>query len=309
MDISKVRSDIREQVGRMPAISMDSRLLLTLFRLMFRLPRRINNPAGVRMSTHKLDTATIKVYTPVGKPGGGALLWLHGGGYIMGTPSMDDAESIHYASTLNIVVVSVGYRLAPEHPFPAGLDDCVAAWDWLIDSADSLGVDVNRIVVGGESGGGGLAASLCQRLLDEHSVQPVAQLLYYPMLDDRTAANTELDEIRHFFWDNKSNRFGWRSYLGHEPGATNVAQYAVPARREDLSGLPPTWLGVGDLDVFYEENIAYVNRLRAAGVDCIDYQVEGAPHGFQTMLRGTKISEDFLDETVEFLGDKYKDAT
>jgi acetyl esterase/lipase len=302
MDIEKVHPELRERVKRMPAFNLNARPLLFLNRFMLRLTSRAKKMAGgVTMTSHKLENASVNVYTPAGKPNGGALLWIHGGGFVMGTPAMSDRECRHYAATLNIVVVAVGYRLAPKHPFPAALDDCLAAWQWLQASADKLGIDVTRIAVGGESAGGGHAASLCQRLLDAGGVQPVAQLLYYPMLDDRTAAKTELDKVGHFVWDNNSNRFGWTSYLGHAPGLATVAPYAVPARRADLGGLPPTWIGVGELDLFYEENKAYVRRLQEAGVACELYKVPQAPHGFPAVMPEAQLSKDFLAAGVAFL--------
>ena len=134
----------------------------------------------------------------------------------------------------------------PEHPYPAALD-AHAAWTWLRGHAAA-----ERIVVGGQSAGGGLAAALVQRLYDEGE-RPRAQWLFCPMLDDRTAARRGLDDAGHRVWDNRLNRFGWRAYLGTEPGAPGVPPYAVPARRDDVAGLPDTWIGVGDIDLFHDE--------------------------------------------------------
>jgi acetyl esterase/lipase len=155
-------------------------------------------------------------------------------------------------------VVSADYRLAPEHPYPAPLDDCLAAWTWLQDNSPARGVDPTRVAIGGQSAGGGLAASLVQRVHDDPgAAQPVAQWLFCPMLDDRTAAERKLDATKHILWNNTSNRMGWRSYLGVEPGAASTPEYAVPSRRADLAGLPPTWIGTGDIELFYDENRAY----------------------------------------------------
>ncbi len=198
-------------------------------------------------------------------------------------------------------MVSVEYRLAPEHPFPAALDDCLAGWRWLQRDAPRLGVDPARIALGGESAGGGLAASLVQRLHDDGEAHPVAQWLFCPMLDDRTAAREELDRVNHFVWNNRANRFGWHSYLGVEPGAVTTSPYAVPARREVLQGLPPAWIGVGDIDLFYEEDQVYANRLRQAGVDVTLDVLPGAPHGSEAWAAGTTIVRDYVGRAQEWL--------
>jgi len=131
--------------------------------------------------------------------------------------------------------------------------------------------------------------------------QPAGQLLVYPMLDDRTAARRDLDSVKHPVWNNTSNLTGWSSYLGGTPGAPSVPEYAVPARREDLSGLPPAWIGVGSLDLFLKESWAYANRLTDAGIACRFDEVSGAFHGFDGMAPATSVSKEFLDAQLSFL--------
>jgi acetyl esterase/lipase len=235
----------------------------------------------------------VRVFTPAGGGNGGALLWLHGGGLVIGAAAADDRFCARLAVELDIVVAAVDYRLAPEHPFPAPLDDCAAAWQWLQDAASARGLDSDRIAVGGQSAGGGLAAALAQRLHDVGGPQPRAQLLYCPMLDDRTAARRELDAVRHFAWTNRDNLVGWSSYLAGPPGADDVPDHAVPARRADLAGLPPAWIGVGDIDLFHDEDLAYAAALRAAGVECTLDVVPGAPHGFETIARDAGVAKAF----------------
>ena len=215
----------------------------------------------------------------------GALLWIHGGGYVMGHPVTYHELCSRFAGDLGIVVVSVDYRLAPEHPFPAGLEDCYAALRWVHDHADELGVDLDRIAVGGDSAGGGLAACLAQLAHDRGEVPVCFQLLVYPMLDDRTASRTDHAGTGSFVWTPTSNAFGWTSYLGHPPGDDEDRPYAVAARREDLSGLPPAWIGVGDLDLFHAEDLAYAERLQAAGVPCQVEVVAGMYHGADALFR------------------------
>jgi acetyl esterase/lipase len=256
---------------------------------------------GVEVRDHAAPGVRVRVYRPLGRPSGAALLWLHGGGLIVGAPAMDDGRCGAWARELGLVVVSVDYRLAPEHPFPAALDDARAAWGWLQGSAGALGVEGTLVAVGGASAGGGLAASLAQRLRDEGGAPPAAQLLLYPMLDDRTAARHELDGAGHPVWHNRSNRAGWSAYLGRAPGAPDLPAYAAAARRGDLSGLPPAWIGVGDLDLFLDEDRAYAERLERAGVATELHLVAGAPHGFDALAPGVPLARSFAAAQVAFL--------
>ena len=205
---------------------------------------------GVNVSEEPTFGTFARVYRPP-KPPPAALLWMHRGGLIVGEAKQDDLYCSKLARDLGIFVVSVDYRLAPEHPYPAASDDCFDVWRWLVADAGGLGVDPERIVVGGQSAGGGLAACLAQRVLDEGGPALAGQLLQCPMLDDRTAAKAELDAIRHPVWDNRNNRFGWSAYLG-QPAGDDVLRhsYAVASRRVDLSGLAPTIIGVGSVDLF-----------------------------------------------------------
>ena len=280
---------------------VDNRLSLALGRRMFGGATELLGQVGVDAVTHPVD---VLVYdTPDrGRPSG-ALLWIHGGGLILGRPELDHAWCSRIANELGIVVVSVRYRLAPEDPFPAGLDDCAAALDWLHDHAGDLDVDATRIAVGGASAGGGLAAALCQRAHDEGRVPVAFQLLEYPMLDDRTALRRERDIRSVFAWTPRSNRFGWASYLGHRPGRSGPPAYAVPARRADLGGLPPAWIGVGDLDLFLDEDVEYAERLRAAGVPCQLDRVSGMYHGADVRLAETSaLMRAFRQRMLDALG-------
>lgn len=220
---------------------------------------------------------------------------------MVGSAVQDERVCASFARDLGLVVVSVDYRLAPEHPFPAPLDDCFAAWRRLQDLAPEYAVDPARIAVGGMSAGAGLAACLAQRIYDSGGIPPAAQTLIYPMLDDRTAADRSLDELAHPLWNNHNNRGGWKAYLGHEPGQPTEPEYAVASRREDLSGLSPTWIGVGDIDLFYRENTVYAERLNSAGVDCDLHVVPMAPHGFQVVVPGAQVSREFYGKIYRFL--------
>lgn len=215
-----------------------------------------------------------------------ALLWIHGGGYVLGSAAQDDRLCRRFVETLGITVAAVDYRLAPEHPYPTPLDDCYTALQWL---AGLPGVDADRVAIGGASAGGGLAAALALLARDRDGVKPVFQVLVYPMLDDRSVG-IHLDDPGQRLWNATSNRFGWECYLnGADPTV------AVPARRTDLAGLPPAWLGVGTLDLFHDEDLDYAARLQAAGVPCDVHVVPGAFHGFDGIAPKTDISRAFFD--------------
>jgi acetyl esterase/lipase len=175
-------------------------------------------------------------------------------------------------------VVSPDYRLAPEHPYPAALDDCMSTLYWLRDNADELGIDPDRIAVTGSSAGGGLTAAVAQRAHDE-GIRLRAQAMAYPMLDDRTVLRDNHSGRGRFLWTPASNRLGWTAYLGRPPRMSDAPGYAAPGRREVLAGLAPAWVGVGDLDLFYDESVDYADRLRAAGVECELLTVPGMYHG------------------------------
>ena len=158
----------------------------------------------------------------------------------------------------------------------------------------------HRALIAGESAGGGLAAALAQRLHDEGGVQPLAQLLFCPMLDDRTALREDLSREHFYMWDNANNRSGWSCYLGQSPGADQVPPYSVPARRESLAGLPPAWVGVGTADLFLDENEAYATRLEAEGVETELFVAEGGMHSFYTVLPDADISVGFWSSMYAF---------
>ncbi|MEZ5249868.1 MAG: alpha/beta hydrolase [Ilumatobacteraceae bacterium] len=214
----------------------------------------------------------------------GALVWIHGGGFVMGVPEGDHEFCSRVADELDVLVLNVDYRLAPEHPFPAGLDDCLVALDWLHDRCDELGLDPNRFAVGGASAGAGLAASVAQAVHDRGRPTLALQLLQYPMLDDRTATREPSPDGDALVWSSRSNRFAWAAYLGHEPGEPEDRPYAVPARRHKMRGLPPAFICVGDIDLFHDEDVLYARRLAAAEVPCEVHVVPGMFHAADMMV-------------------------
>lgn len=284
-----------------PTLSFERPWQLPAIRLVLRLAMWSRPVSGVSVENRDVGDCRVRIYRPEHIKSDAALLWLHAGGFVMGSPGQDDERCSMYARDLGIVVVSAFYRLAPASPFPAALDDGVAIWRWLQASAGELRIDASRIAVAGESSGAGLAASLTQRLRDEGASRPAAQMLLHPMLDDRTAANTDLDADRHYVWNNHNNRAAWTFYLGHEPSAPEVAAYAAPGRCEDLAGLPPAWIGIAELDLFRDENCAYARRLQNAGVPCTTEYVDGAYHAFATVVPEASLSQAFLRSQHAFL--------
>jgi acetyl esterase/lipase len=210
-----------------------------------------------------------------------ALVWIHGGGYVMGTPEGDGLKMKLLASEVGCAVISVDYRLAPEAPFPAGVEDCYAALRWTHAQANALGVDGERVAIGGSSAGGGLAAALALLARDRGELQVAFQLLLVPMLDDRTAAAAEPHPfVGEFGWTTHHNLVGWTALLGQAPGGEGVSAYAAAARADSLDGLPPTYIATGALDLFLEENLEYARRLARAGVPVELHVYPGAYHGF-----------------------------
>lgn len=301
MEDDTIHPDLARAFAVIPALPFQWWSFRKLMRTLNSLTRRGSARRDIQVTTVALKDARMHIYRPLDPVSGAALLWMHGGGYIVDEGAADDAYCASCAANLHTIVISIEYRLAPEHPFPAALEDCFAAWQYLQDAATKLGIDPHRIAVAGRSAGGGLAAALCQRIRDAGGTQPAAQLLTYPMLDDRTAADTTLDKINHALWNNTNNRFGWTAYLGQSPGADSAPQYSVPARTPNLAGLPPTWIGVGTVDLFFAEGQLYAQRLQAAGVACEWVKVDGAPHVFDMVVPNAAVSLDFAESSMLFL--------
>ncbi|HXQ13854.1 MAG TPA: alpha/beta hydrolase [Caulobacteraceae bacterium] len=243
----------------------------------------------------------VMVYRPNAASGPRpAILHVHGGGYVLGSAEMSDAANRQLAHDLDCVIASVDYRLAPETSFPGNVEDCYAGLKWLHAAAAELGVDPARIAIKGESAGGGLAAGLGLMARDRGEVPVCFQLLVYPMIDDR-----EPDEphawVGEFIWTRQSNRFGWASILGREPGGEGVSPYAAAARADDLSGLPPTFISVGALDLFLEEDVEYARRLARAGVAVELHVYPGAFHGYQ-LVGETSVGRRARRDEMEALG-------
>lgn len=250
----------------------------------------------------------VRWYRPRGAAGPlPCLVWLHGGAYIMGTLDENDDRLDRMVIELGCAVVSVDWRLAPEHPYPEGLDDAHTVWCRVHDDAGAFGIDPARLVVGGASAGAGLAAALCLRLREAARPQPALQLLIYPMLDDRevTPSIRASEDPGHWgLWHLTANRMCWQAYLGALAGG-DVPPTAAPARAQDLSGLAPAFLGIGDVDAFLDENLDYARRLSRAGVSTELHVYPGVIHGGFGAVPRTPRTAQFLRDIYAALASAF----
>ena len=223
-----------------------------------------------------------------------ALLYMHGGGFVFGSPETILPTLQRLAEDVGCVIILPAYRLAPEFAYPAALDDNYLALSWMHEQAKGLGIDTSRIAIGGDSAGGGHAAVLSRVVRDRNEFSSVYQFLIYPMLDDRTGSTRlAAAQTGEFIWTAENNIFGWSAYLGCAAGSTDVPAGAVPARQEDLSGLPPTLIATGSLDLFAQENVQYATRLAEQGVAVETKVFDGAYHGFNVIMPDAAISKEF----------------
>lgn len=228
------------------------------------------------------------------------LYWIHGGGYVLGAPEQDDLRFDRWCQRFNLIGVAVQYRLAPENPYPAGVEDCYAGLSWVKQHGAELGIDTQRVGIGGPSGGGGLAAALGLLVRDRGEFEVGYQLLIYPMIDDTRTSTTANFDVP--VWNPESNEFGWSSYLGDLFGTDDVPGHAAATRATDLSGLPPTYIMAGSLDGFADEDIDFAQRLNHAGVSVELHVYPGAPHGFEGFAPGAAVSRQARNDINNWLG-------
>jgi acetyl esterase/lipase len=242
----------------------------------------------------------VRWFVKEGADPGPAVLYLHGGGMISGSVAVYDGPISRYVSDSGIPMLAVDYRLAPEHPYPAPVEDCYASLVWLAEHASELGVNTSRIAVMGDSAGGGLAAAVALLARDRGGPALAHQILIYPMLDDR---NTDPDpEIAPFaVWSYDDNITGWGALLGEAIGGPEVPSYAAPARASDLAGLPACYLEVGQLDIFRDEGLGYAERLGRAGVPVEFHLRPGAPHEFETYAFASDVARRSVADRLRVL--------
>ncbi|GLV55106.1 esterase [Dictyobacter sp. S3.2.2.5] len=285
LDLIPATAPNAENLGQIRAMSPRPPVNLTQSSTLSVSERVIPGPAGA-------PDVRVLLYRPISAQGPlPVLLWIHGGGYIMGSANAEDPLVTSMVSVAGCAAVSVDYRLAPETPYPGPVEDCYAALKWLSTHADELGIDSQRIAVGGSSAGGGLAAALALLARDRGEVSLLFQLLMAPMIDDRTCTQEEPHPYTgEFIWTREANRFGWTSLLGQEPGGPDVSPYAAAARAEHLEGLPATFINVGSIDLFVDEDVEYARRLMRAGVPVELHVYPGAYHGFR-MVASAQVTE------------------
>ncbi|GAB95034.1 acetyl esterase/lipase [Kineosphaera limosa] len=225
----------------------------------------------------------------------------HGGGMIMGDRRMEVPNFLPVVAEGLAVLVSVEYRLAPEHPDPAPIEDCYAGLVWVARNAASLSIDPDRLLVGGTSAGGGLAAGLALMARDRGFPTVTHQILTCPMLDDRFETRSSRMLDGQGVWDRNDNTYGWTALLGDRRGGSDVSIYAAPARATDLSGLPTTYLDCGSSETFRDEILDYAGRLSEAGVTVDLHMWGGAFHGFDAMAPYAGISQASQAVRQEFI--------
>jgi acetyl esterase/lipase len=230
----------------------------------------------------------LRWYSKVGARAGSAVLYAHGGGMILSNVEIYDGPVSRYVSATGVPFLSVEYRYAPEFPTPTPVTDVYAGLEWLVAHADELGVDPSRIAVMGDSGGGGVAASLAIYARDQGGPAPVKQILIYPMLDDRNVT-PDPELVATATWSYDDNATGWGALLGEAVGGT-VSPYAAAARLDDFTGLPPAYIEVGELDIFRDESISYAQRLLRAGISAELHVHPSVPHAFEALVPHAGIS-------------------
>jgi acetyl esterase len=237
--------------------------------------------AGMRIEDHAVPAdpdVAVRIYRP--RQAQGCIVWLHGGGFVMGDLETEHPWAVRVADSSGAVVVSVGYRLAPEQRFPAALDDAYTVLTWAARHATELGIDPGRIAVGGHAAGAGLAAAVSLRARDQQGAPISFQLLSQPELDDRQETWSARNFTDTPFMTRGKVTASWRHYLGSAP----ATPYAAPARADDLSGLPPAYITTAELDPNRDEAIDYAQRLLQAGVPVELHQWAGTFHGSQAIL-------------------------
>ncbi len=246
----------------------------------------------IRVGDHRIR---IRIIRPAGEPPekSPGVLWIHGGGYQSGSSrDVYVTRALSLAVKFGAVVVSPDYRLSRKHPYPAGLHDCYAALLYMKEHAEELGIRDDQIMVGGESAGGGMAAALCMLAKDTGSVNIAFQMPLYPMLDDR---DTETSRDNHApNWNTKRNHKAWKRYLRDAWGTDLVSPYAAPARREDVSGLPPCYTYVGAIEPFCRETVDYVERLKQAGIEAEADVYPDWFHAYDLIFPMKKVSREAI---------------
>jgi acetyl esterase/lipase len=246
-----------------------------------------------------LGQLRLRVYSPDRVTSKSVIYYIHGGGLILSSVETYDARCAHWAANTGSTVVSVDYRLAPEHPYPAPLDDVIAGLEWTSKNLEVF--NATKIIIAGDSAGGCLAAAATLRNRDESTIDIAAQILVYPMIDDRNLGPDPRFTSPFVTWTFANNDFGWNAYLGGKAGSEDTPIYAAPARATDLRNLPRTYIDTGTKDIFLDEDIAYAQALITAGVNVEAHIWNGAPHGFDYFASKSKIAKKAWQARFDFV--------
>lgn len=286
-------ADVRQGAG----IQMLAELDLTLEGFFEVEDRTVPGPAGAP----EISLLICRPAAPAESGPRPVIYHVHGGGMIIGNNRVGVDAALAWAKELDAVVVSVEYRLAPEHPHPAPIEDVYAGLEWTAKNAAELDADPQRIVVAGASAGGGLSAALALLTRDRGGPQLIGQVLMCPMLDDRNDSPSSYQMAGLGVWDRTANETGWTALLGELRGGPDVPAYAAPARAEDLSGLPPAFLDVGSAETFRDEVVAYASRIWQAGGVAELHVWPGGFHGFDGFAPQAAVSQACRGAHVEWL--------
>lgn len=309
---AKVLPELLEILNKAPKLNLDE----DIHQIRGFVPPALEKSPEVKITTRSFQgpgsELLLRIYEPRDKGASSlsAVYWIHGGGYILGSPEGDDGFCEYMVNRVKCMVVSIDYRLAPEHPFPAAIEDCYAGLQWTFDHSEELQIDSSRIAIAGASAGGGLTAALSLMARDRGGPQIAFQMPLYPMLDDRneTPSSYEINEENlPTAWNRESNLKAWKMYLGPD-AAVETSPYAAPGRAEDLTDLPPTYTFIGQLDPFRDETMDYVARLAQSGVP-VEFQLyPGCFHGFDAIFNQTEVSRRARRECIRVLKSAFKQA-
>ena len=288
LDYTRIDPELLPALETFPALDLNRENIVKMRDLLASGPQETSS-IEVLSDKKSIDTedgtVDIYIYRKNEQPNQPAVLWIHGGGYILGDAKDERARII--ADHCNCTVFSVDYRLAPEHPFPAGTNDCYSTLAWIMREAETLDIDKNRVAIGGASAGSGMAAGVALMNRDKANFPLKLQLLLYPMIDNLHATGSGKIE-NHPVWNQSTSFNAWEMYLDSVPGA-EASPYAAAARATDLTGLPPAYMCVGSEDLFRDENIDYAQRLSAAGVPCEFSIFPGVYHSADTFVPEAKV--------------------
>ena len=303
--LDKVDPDLKASLDAFPGFDISSELLLKIRQFPAKPPHQTPNYTEIFIGAEGENTPLrCLIIDPIPddekRP---VLLYYHGGGFVFGSPEITLPTAQKLAENIGCLVILLDYRLAPEHPFPAALEDGLRVLSWLDSNADRLRLDKTCIAIGGDSAGGGHAIVLTAEALDKDGIKPSSLFLVYPMLDNVTGINGNGGTS---IWTPANNRYGWNSYLGTGDITEKILSRAVPSKIKNLQNFPHTFLATGTLDLFFNENLTFVERLKKQGVEVEQHVFEGAYHAFDVLVPEAKISKRFHKSCVSYLKRQFK---